>query len=511
VKPRLLLCVLALGMGVSVGQALPMAVPDTILLPDSLGPLRPPYHLAFGSSTDNIYVASESADIVVIDGNTFQRIKRIYTGTPVGGALLVSQHNMLYCSYPQQGRIGVIDCATNTIVGSIQVGTRPTLLCYSTGSDKLYCGDTIDCTVTVIDCAANALLKVIPVGSGLTATVYDPTTTKVYVATRDAVRAISCSADSIVANIDEMKSARGLCVNKRRQKLYVVPRSLAIDSIRVVFTPSDSVIAAMPGTNILPRLACNEVTDRLYAVDMEGGSVDIYEFDCAQDTLARASYGWVCDVSVGLFCDSVHNRLYYLYERDAFGFLLALDCETFDVISKTYVGVYPANLQADPARQRLMCIGWSAAAAALTVFDYKGDSICPSGGVPLCGWVGNMYHNPATDRLYYWWGLGVGGVGVIDEQSNRVVGQAFLSQVNLSQVTYSRTSNKLYFHALRKGLGVIDGWRDSLLRVIPMGSAAGALTLAGARTGTRCTVPPERAFARTSLWLTAIPTQWWER
>jgi hypothetical protein len=71
-----------MGLGVSIGWSLP--VPDTILLPDSLGPLRPDYHLAFGSSTDNIYVASESSDIIVVDGNTFQRIKRINTGTTVG-------------------------------------------------------------------------------------------------------------------------------------------------------------------------------------------------------------------------------------------------------------------------------------------------------------------------------------------------------------------------------------------------------------------------------------------
>ncbi|MBM3332948.1 hypothetical protein FJY68_14070, partial [candidate division WOR-3 bacterium] len=53
-KARALLCALALGVSVSLAWTPP--VPDTILLPDSLGPLRPPYHLAFGSSTDNIYV-----------------------------------------------------------------------------------------------------------------------------------------------------------------------------------------------------------------------------------------------------------------------------------------------------------------------------------------------------------------------------------------------------------------------------------------------------------------------
>ena len=461
----LLLCVMALGFGVCFGWSL--SAPDTILLPDSLGPLRPGYHLAFGSSTNNIYVASESSDIIVVDGETFQRIKRVNTGTPVGGALLVSQHNKLYCSYPQLGRIGVIDCATNEVVGSILVGTRPKLLCYSSGSDKLYCGDTIDRTVTVIDCAADTVRKVISVGRSLTAMAYDPTTNKVYAATRDAVLAISCSADSIVATISSVREARGLCLNKRRQKLYaVVPPYIGLDTVFVIGTQTDSVVARMDGMGLIeePVLACNEVTDRLYGVNYLG---DILEFDCVGDTLIRFEPFY--PTPVGLFCDSVRSRLYYLYESNNVGFLLVLDCATLDVISEISVGPYPAALQADPARYRIMCAGGSSEAAALTVFDYKGDSLYAQGAAPLSGWTHVMCHNPVSGKLYYWWGYGVGGVGVIDEQSNQLVAQVFLSRARSREHAYSRTCNKLYFLALRKGLAVMDGSRDSLLKIIEMG------------------------------------------
>jgi hypothetical protein len=439
-----------------------------ILLPDSLGPLRPGYHLAFGSSTNNIYVASESSDIIVVDGETFQRIKRINTGAGVGGALLVSKHNRLYCSHPSQSRIGVIDCATDSVVGSILVGTWPTLLCYSTGSDKLYCGDTIDKTVSVINCATNALLKVIPVGKGLTAMAYDPTTNKVYAATRDAVLAISCSTDSIVTTISSVRKARYFCVNKRRQKLYAaVHPYVGFDTVFVIGTQTDSVVARMNGPGYVePVLACNEVTDRLYGVNDLG---DILEFDCVGDTLIRFEpfYSTV----VGLFCDSVRNRLYYLYEKDDGGYLFVLDCVTLDFISWASVGLYPAVFQADPARYRLVCAGgrgFYAYDRALSVFDYKGDSLYARGATPLSGWTRVMCHNPAAGKLYYWWGHGVGGVGVIDEQTNRLVAQAFLSRSSLSQLALSRTSNKLYFQVLQEGLGVMDGSRDSIIKVIEM-------------------------------------------
>ncbi len=467
---RVLLCLIVLGFGVCFGWSL--AVPDTILLPDSLGPLRPPYHLAFGSSTDNIYVASESADIVVIDGNTFQRIKRIYTGTPVGGALLVSQHNKLYCSFPRQGRIGVIDCATNTIVGSIQVGTRPTLLCYSSGSDKLYCGDTIDCTVSVIDCTTDGVLKVIPVGDGLAAMAYDLTAGKVYAGTRDAVRAISCSADSVVASIDAIKSASGFCVNQRRQKLYAAAHPY-YDTIYVVNTTTDSLVARLntPSSSHyqVPVLACNESTDRLYAISA-GGYAELYEFDCVADTQLR--YEYVSDIltSLDLVCDSVRNRLYYLCSYQGGGcFLGVFDCTTLDIIYWAGITNHADHLETDHLRYRLMCTGGYPEATSLSVLDNRGDSPYARGAVPLCGWTGPLFHNPATNRLYYWWGNGIGGVGVIDEESNRLAAQVFLSQVYGGYgAAYSRTSNKLYFPA-QSGLGVIDGARDSLVGVIEMG------------------------------------------
>jgi DNA-binding beta-propeller fold protein YncE len=474
VKPRLLLCVLVLVIGESIGWSQP--VPDTILLPDSLGPLRPGYHLAFGSSTDNIYVASESSDVIVVDGNTFQRIKRIYTDTPVGGALLVSQHNRLYCSYPLQGRIGIIDCATNTIVGSIQVGTRPKFLCYSSGNDKLYCGDTIDCTVSVIDCATNTVRKVIPLGAGLTVMAYEPTTGKVYVGTRDALLAISCSTDSVVVGIAEAGGARGLCINKRRQKLYVVlPTVVGEDTMLVISTPKDSVLGRLScDGDLAPMLACNEATDRLYCVsEVSVTAIMLWEFDCIRDTLIRDKEVGAPLATVGLACDTVRNRLYHLccYDWSA-GYLDVLDCTTFDFISHVLVMPRPALLGMDPFRYRIMCVGgWytdDADVKEMAAFDYQGDTLCVTAAVPLCGWTWYMYRNPVAGKLYFQWGFALGGLGVIDEHTNRLVGQVFMPMGDWSFVVYSRTSDKFYYRAPYQGLGIMDGTSDSIIKVIPM-------------------------------------------
>jgi hypothetical protein len=469
-KARVFLCALALGLGVSLAWT--PTVPDTILLPDSLGPLRPGYHLAFGSSTNNIYVASESSDIIVVDGNTFRRIKRIYTGTPVGSVLLVNQHNKLYCTYPSQGRIGVIDCVTNSIIGSIPVSTRPKLLCYSGVSDKVYCGDSVNRRVSVIDCAADTVRKVILTGSSPADMVYDPATNKLYAATRNGLLTISCVNDSIVASLDSIRWARGLCLNKRRQKLYVVGRREqdGPDSIYVVSPQSDSVMAAMHfGWGIVPRLACNEATDRLYALTLNDGEFT-REYDCLGDTYIRSAYtpGYEGEA---IACDTVHNRLFHRSEYC----LLILDCATFGVVAEIGMPEYDTRsdlLVLDPGRYRAMCTGWrvSEGWGALLAFDYKGNTVYTRGVAPLCGWANRMCHNPATSRLYCH--LGGGVTAVVDEQTNRMV--KWVQGVG-SGLVYSRTSNKLYYPIAYgpsyeyQGLGVVDGTTDSLVKVIGLG------------------------------------------
>jgi DNA-binding beta-propeller fold protein YncE len=462
-----------IGIGASLGWSQP--VPDTILLPDSLGPLRMGTHLAFGSSTDNIYVASESADVLVVDGSTFQRKTRINTGTPVGGALLVNQHNKLYCFYPQQGLIGVIDCATNTIVGSIDVGTRPALLCYSSGSDKLYCGDTIDRTVTAIDCAADTVCGVVSVGRSLTAMAYDPTTNKVYAATKDALLAISCTVDSVTANISAAQGTRGLYVNKRRQKLYAIgPLVLGADpeTLYVISTVTDSVMARAVWYKEFLGIACNEATDRLYG--QSDYAAAMLELDCVGDTLLRGrDFG--SDRTLGPVCDSARNRLYFLLESDGWGYLTVVDCVTLDVISQTRLGDNSAVLELDPGRRRVMCGGdgmW-ARGADLAVFDCKSESLGMRATVPLCGWYtlfGQrvLRHNPVSRKFYYRWGNATGGVGVIDEQTNKVVRHVILPQLSSgADLEFSRTSNKLYCGS-EPGLAVLDGASDSLVKLIEL-------------------------------------------
>ena len=474
VGPKLLLGALALVLGAAVGQAQPIPVPDTILLPDSLGPLYEPYHLAVGGSSGCIYVASESTDIIVVDGNTYQRIKRIETGTPVGGVCLVARHDKLYCSYPAAGRIGVIDCATNTIVGSIQVGAGPKTLCYNLSRDKLYCADTADGTVSVIECATGSVVTTVPVGTSPGLFVLDPTTDKMYVGTTDALVAIDCAADTIVARIGAVRSARALCCSRRNQKVYAIgEENLLRDTLMVLSTTADTVVARIAGIGhdlLVPSLACNDSTERVYGILYSpGGWWWILQIDGSGDSIIRYPPLGPHSGYLALVCDTVHNWIYL--SRETGGKVDRVDGATLDIVSSTLVGAYPDILVMDARRSRVLCIAaspYGGTGASMSIMGGDSDSLV--GAVPLHGMATNWCRDPVGEKLYYTWGDGWGGIGVIDERTNRVVAHIVPPRGAWSPV-FSPASNKLYC-GTGNGLVVIDCAADTVLRTLDLGDGA---------------------------------------
>jgi DNA-binding beta-propeller fold protein YncE len=165
--------------------------------------------------------------------------------------------------------------------------------------------------------------------------------------------------------------------------------------------------------------------------------------------------------------------LYFLLTYDGHGYLDEVDCATLDVISRTRLGENHAVLELDPGRCRVMCGGdgmWLRG-AELTVFDCKSDSLRMRAVVPLCGWYTLprqrvLCHNPVSRKFYYRWGSSAGGLGVIDEQTNKVVRRVILPQwISQSDLVYCRTGNKLYCGS-DPGVAVVDGAGDSLLKFV---------------------------------------------
>ena len=107
----LALCALAC---VAVGQTLE----TTITLPDTLGPLNGPYHMAWDDNPDHprLYVGGEadSGGVIVANAMTCKRLARIPTG-PVKSLCFVPLHRKLYVANLGSNTVKVVDGATNQV------------------------------------------------------------------------------------------------------------------------------------------------------------------------------------------------------------------------------------------------------------------------------------------------------------------------------------------------------------------------------------------------------------
>jgi YVTN family beta-propeller protein len=73
----------------------------------------------------------------------------------------------LYVTVTDNGTntVSVIDTATNSVVGTIAVGSRPSGIAITPDGTKVYVVNAGDNTVSVIDTATNTVIAVLPVGN----------------------------------------------------------------------------------------------------------------------------------------------------------------------------------------------------------------------------------------------------------------------------------------------------------------------------------------------------------
>ena len=158
---KLLLCAFALALLLGATIVSGQYLESVIELPDTLGPLNGPYHLA---STDDaafprLYIGGEgdSGGVIVAEAITCKRLARIPTG-PVKALCFVPTHNKLYAALVGSDSIAVVDCATNQVVSVVRVADEAPVLQYNHLNDRLYCGGS---SISVVDCASDTVVKTI--------------------------------------------------------------------------------------------------------------------------------------------------------------------------------------------------------------------------------------------------------------------------------------------------------------------------------------------------------------
>jgi YVTN family beta-propeller protein len=212
--------------------------------------------------------------------------------------------------------VTVVDCIGDSVVATVAVGSRPTSLCYNRTLGKLYCADSTNGLVSVISGQENRVVKNIWVGYGVTSLCLTADGAKLYcrVSSESAVAAIDCVADSVVAKIRMDTVPRYLCYVPQHNKLYCGIVHNNLGTLAVTDCESDSVVAMLSLSRPPSSLTYNSTEDKLYSG--AGWFDDVEVVSCAGDS----SLGFVAGVRAqgptlySASCDKLYlsclNQLY---------------------------------------------------------------------------------------------------------------------------------------------------------------------------------------------------------
>jgi len=249
----------------------------------------------------------------------------------------------------------------------------------------------------------------------------------------------------------------------------------ARETLYIVHTPTDSIVAKFHSSLTRPlslHLTCNDATNRVYVIDsMRAGSPYIWLIDGSGDSVIRR-----CRMPGGAYrgivCDTARNVLYLgrYYRSGTRGRIDIVDGATMQVDTILDAGWWINAPILDTARGRVVCAtGKKGFTRSSTLLVLGCASREYEGITPLWHQPYGLCRNPNEQKLYYLWGDGPGGIGVVDERSGRVITQ--ITSLGGATLAFSQTSNKLYYRT-GESLWVIDGSADTMVKSLDLGSGA---------------------------------------
>jgi YVTN family beta-propeller protein len=184
-----------------------------------------PYAVAVNSSTNRIYVASQSGDgIYVVNGQTASVITNIpISGWPPYGVAVNPNTNRVYATGINGGSVSVIDGATNSVATTISVGSQPNAVAVDPQTNRIYVANQGSNTVSVIDGTSNSVVDTIPVGAGPQAIAVNASLNRIYVANTDdnTLSVIDGANDQVLQTIPVGAVPIGVAVNNSTDRVYV--------------------------------------------------------------------------------------------------------------------------------------------------------------------------------------------------------------------------------------------------------------------------------------------------
>ncbi len=459
-KARILLCAVALGIGVSIGHG--QWLEKVIYLPDSLSGLLWPSCMALNSEYQKVYVAGAygysgalPSYVVVLDSRTGEKIGRVEVPSGVASLSYNPVTSKLYAAH--NGSITVIDGTNDHVKGQLACNINAPTLCSNTVNGKVYHSSRPGETLAVIDGVGDSVIAKVLVPGAVWSLTFDSLLNRLYCGhtSPNGLTVLDGDADTVIAEIPipSMWAVKYAVVSRLHRRLYCGGVVDGNPILIIVDTEGDTVLRTIPSG----AFCINDLRDELY---FTGPNYDtILALDCSGDTVARGLAGFA-GREPGMFqCAPGRDLLLALVDHRLF----VVDLASGAVVDSAAPVYGPRYVLWDEAEARIYCVNETE--DYIIVQDASGESVTqlqiPVGSRP---WVSVC---ATKANKVYFGNMTRGTVYSLDCSSGAI--KTFGVGAPTKVLSYDSLDNKVYCGYPDGKVYVIDCAADSIVAVIRAG------------------------------------------
>lgn len=236
-------------------------------------------------------------------------------------------NNFVYVCAPALGRVGIIDCATDTVIGSIITGgVSPSGITYNPTNNCMYVTNNGSNNVVQISCSTNTVINTDNTGASPYGVAYDSVNNRIYIANTvgGSISVLDCATSIIIATIIlPLSTPLNLSYNTNNGTIYVT--SQLFSNVFVIDCATNTLVGLPIPVGVNPTgIDYNPLSNTMYVCNI--GSNTISVIDCATATVVATINtiisGGASPLSITYY--PLNNLMYVGF----IGNVLILDCNT---------------------------------------------------------------------------------------------------------------------------------------------------------------------------------------
>jgi YVTN family beta-propeller protein len=278
----------------------------------------------------------------------------IAVGSGPVGVAVAPDGTHAYVVNENDGTLGVIDTATDTVSATVAVGSVPLEVAVSPDGAHAYVTDAGSNTLSVVDTATDAVSASIPVGANPAAVAVSPDGTHVFVANAigNTVSVINTATGTVTATVPVGSGPSGLAVSPDGAHVYVANAGgfLPGNTVSVINTATETVSATITVGGSPSDVVFSPDGTRAYVSNGDDNTVSV--IDTATGSVAATIPVGSDPNAVAVSPDGAH--VYTVNTED--GTVSVIDTATDTVGATATVGNTPFSIAASPDGTRLYVV-----------------------------------------------------------------------------------------------------------------------------------------------------------